>query len=46
MALWTISLITETLDWPSVRLGALTGGVFVIIMTAITKDKVPPWMRR
>lgn len=46
IVLWAASLSTMNLDWPSVRLGALTGGVFVIVMTAITKDKVPPWMRR
>lgn len=40
------SVATMTLDWPSVRLGALAGGVFVIVMTKITGDKVPKWMRR
>lgn len=46
VVLWAVSLSTMTLDWHSVRLGAITGGVFVLIMTAITKGKVPPWMRR
>jgi hypothetical protein len=44
--IWISSFMTMTLDWPSIRLGALSGGVFVIVMTKITGDKVPPWMRR
>jgi hypothetical protein len=44
--LWLGSLTLLTLDWHSVTLGAVTGGVFVAIMTEITGNKVPPWMRR
>ncbi len=46
IAMWAASLATMTLDWPSLRLGALTGGIFIIVMTKLTGDKVPPWMRR
>jgi hypothetical protein len=46
LVVWVISLMTMTLDWHSVRLGAISGGVFVIVMTKITGNKVPPWMRR
>lgn len=44
--IWVASFMTMTLDWPSVRLGALSGGVFVIVMSKITGNKVPKWMRR
>lgn len=36
----------DMLEWRSAVLGALTGGVFVAIMTEITGNRVPPWMRR
>lgn len=44
--LWLGSLTLMTLDWHSVVLGAVTGGAFVIVMTEITGNKVPKWMRR
>jgi hypothetical protein len=44
--MWTINLLYIPLDWNSVRLGFLTGGVFMIVGRAITGDKVPSWMRR
>jgi hypothetical protein len=44
--IWVVSLMTMNLDWHSVRLGAFTGGVFVIVMSKITGNKVPKWMRR
>jgi hypothetical protein len=44
--LWIGSLTLMTLDWHSVVLGAVSGGAFVAIMTEITGNKVPKWMRR
>lgn len=44
--LWLGSLTLMNLDWHSVVLGAVTGGAFVIVMTEITGNKVPKWMRR
>lgn len=44
--LWAGSLTLMSVDWHSAVLGAVTGGVFVIIMNEITGNKVPPWMRR
>jgi hypothetical protein len=45
-ALWAVFYFTGMLEWRSAVLGALTGGIFVIIMTEITGNRVPSWMRR
>ena len=42
---WVGNLLYMPMDWNSVCLGAITGGVFVIIMNEVTGNKVPKWMR-
>lgn len=44
--LWAGSLMVLAMDWHSVILGALTGGVLVGFMMEYTGNKVPRWMRR
>jgi len=46
VAIWAVYLFLKGVDWESVMLGGLTGGMFVIIMIAYTGNKVPKWMRR
>lgn len=43
--IWLVFLTLVGVDWRSALLGGLTGGVFVAIMTEVTGNKVPPWMR-
>lgn len=44
--IWTVALTLMSLDWFSLVLGAFTGGLFVNVMTEITGNKIPRWMRR
>lgn len=44
--LWGIFYFTGMLEWRSAVLGFGTGAVFIIIMTEITGNRVPSWMRR
>ncbi|MBN9236001.1 hypothetical protein QV13_12805 [Mesorhizobium hungaricum] len=45
LLVWIGNLLAGKIDWGSVILGALTGGVFAIIMIEITGNKAPKWMR-
>lgn len=46
LVLWLGYYFFDMLDWHSAALGLGSGVVFVVIMTEITGNKVPPWMRR
>lgn len=46
IAIWAVYFFLGTIDWESVMLGGLTGGMFILAMIEYTGNKVPKWMRR
>lgn len=44
--LWAGFYFTGMLDWHSAVLGLGTGAICATILTEITGNRVPPWMRR